>query len=236
MAAFFVTGSGTDIGKTWICAGLLAFWRARGLRPAALKPVVSGYDEDAPHGSDPAVLLAALGRTADRDALRAIAPFRFRAPLSPDQAAALEGRSLTTKDVVRACRAAMQEAEGPLLIEGAGGVMSPLNEHDTMLDLAAGVGVPVVFVAGSYLGAISHALTGLAALQTRGLAVAAVVINESAAGSVGLAETVSSVARHCRGAPVSAVSRGADAAAWAQISATLDLDPYCGPSTTNRTP
>lgn len=221
MAAFFVTGSGTDIGKTWICAGLLRHWRARGMHPAAFKPVVSGYDEAAPQGSDPAELLLALGRTVDPAALAAIAPYRFRAPLSPDQAAGLEDQALSIDDVVSACRSAMAAAEGPLLIEGAGGVMTPLNEHDTVLDLAARLGLPVVFVAGSYLGAISHALTGLHAGRTRGLAVAAVIVNESVTDSVGLAQTAAGLAGHFPHAPVLAAPRNAAGAVWASISAAL---------------
>jgi dethiobiotin synthetase len=223
MAAFFVTGSGTDIGKTWVCAGLLAFWRAKGLTPAAFKPVVSGFDEDAPDGSDPAVLLAALGRPADTAGLEAIAPYRFRAPLSPDRAAALEGRRVSADEVARACRGAIQAAEGTVLVEGAGGVMSPLNERETMLDLAAAIGAPVLFVAGSRLGSLSHALTGLSVLKARGVAVAAMLVNESASGSVGLDETVASLADHYRDAPVMGVPRNGGPETWAAVSALLGL-------------
>jgi dethiobiotin synthetase len=223
MAAFFVTGSGTDIGKTWICAGLLAFWREQGLRPAAFKPVLSGFEDSAAEGSDPAVLLAALGRPVDAAAIQAIAPFRFRAPLSPDQAAALEGRRLSASDVAQVCREAIDTAQGPMLVEGAGGVMSPLNDHETMLDLAAHIGAPVLFVAGDYLGALSHALTGLGVLKARGVTVAAVLVNESAQGSVGLDATIGSLSSQYGDAPVLGVARGAGNEAWAKITAALSL-------------
>src|ERR1700753_1807067 len=85
MGGFFVTGSGTDIGKTWVSAQLLRHWTARGLKPGALKPVASGYDLSAPQISDAAALLEALGRTVDAAGVEAIMPFRFIAPLSPDQ-------------------------------------------------------------------------------------------------------------------------------------------------------
>ncbi|HVY34081.1 MAG TPA: dethiobiotin synthase [Caulobacteraceae bacterium] len=223
MAAFFVTGSGTDIGKTFVCAGLAAYWRDAGLKPAVFKPVVTGFDLEAPEGSDPAMLLAALGLPTDRAALQAIAPFRFRAPLSPDQAAALEGRSLGLEDVAKACRAAIQAADGPILVEGAGGVMSPLNGRATMLDLAAAIAVPVLFVADSRLGSISHALTGLAALKARALPVAVLLVNESPSGSVGTAPTMSSIAGHFDEAPILAVPRGAGRQTWAQISDALGV-------------
>ncbi len=225
MAAFFVTGSGTDIGKTYVSAGLLAYWRGQGLSPSAFKPVVSGFDDADPTGSDPAVLLEALGVLATPDALDVVAPFRFRAPLSPDQAAALEGRDAPLDAVVAACRTAMAKARGPLLIEGAGGVMSPLNARCTMLDLILAVGAPVVFVAGDYLGAISHALTGLSVLQARGAPIAAVLVNESAQASVGLEQTAASLTRQWRNGSVLRISRAAGPWTWAQVSAALGVDP-----------
>jgi dethiobiotin synthetase len=221
MAAFFVTGSGTDIGKTFVCAGLLRFWRARGLDPAAIKPVVSGYDEAAPEGSDPALLLQALGQPVDAARIQAMAPFRLRAPLSPDQAATLEGRRLAAEQVAAPCRQLIEQAKGPVLVEGAGGVMSPLNERETLLDLAVLIGAPVLFVAGSYLGALSHALTGLAALRATGLRAAAVVVNESGQGSVGLEETLASLRSRYVLAPVLGLARGNDAD-WAGIAEALD--------------
>jgi dethiobiotin synthetase len=224
MTAFFVTGSGTDIGKTYVCAGLLRLWRARGLSPTAFKPAVSGFDDDAAADSDPAALLAALGLPADPASIEAIAPFRLRAPLSLDQAAAMEGRCLTLDVLTQACRAARAKAYGPLLIEGAGGVMSPLNDSETMLDLVRQVGAPVLFVTGSYLGALSHALTGLASLAAGGATVQAVVVNESVEGSVGLEETVASLRRHYAAAPVAALPREGSEQAWRSVSAALGVE------------
>ena len=221
MAAFFVTGSGTDIGKTFVCAGLLAHWRAEGLAPSGFKPVLTGFDPAAPQGSDSALLLAALGLAADEAGIEAITPFRFRAPLSPDQAAALEGRSLAAKEIAEVCRAAITAAQGPILIEGAGGVMSPLNSRETMLDLAVEIGIPVLFAAGSYLGSLSHALTGLSALKARGLTVAAVLVNESASGSLGLRQTAASLVGHCQDTPVLAIPRGAAGGVWALLTEAI---------------
>ena len=149
-------------------------------------------------------------------------PFRFAAPLSPDQAAAREGRSLSVAQILAACRPAMQAASGPMLIEGAGGAMTPLNDRETMLDLALGLDLPVLFVAGSYLGAISHALTGLAALRAGGVRVALVLINETQGSSVGLDETLLTMSRHA-GAPVLAIARDAPDTIWTQISAALSV-------------
>src|SRR5450759_2627865 len=90
VSAYFVTSTGTDIGKTFVTAGLIRYLREAGQAVHALKPVVSGYDPSVVETSDPAVLLAALGRAVSADEISSIAPWRFRAPLSPDLAAARE--------------------------------------------------------------------------------------------------------------------------------------------------
>jgi dethiobiotin synthetase len=225
MAAFFVTGSGTDIGKTWVSAALLRHWRAKGLAPGALKPVATGYDPARPQDSDAAALLTALGRPIDAPSVEAITPFRFRAPLSPDQAARREGVRLTARGVAEACAAAIAGARGPVIVEGAGGVMSPLSETETMLDLAAALDAPVIFVGGSYLGAISHALTGLAVLRARGCVTPLVLVNETPGSPVDLRETTRTLADHAPAAAVLPIPRGADDAVWGEASRVLLAPP-----------
>jgi dethiobiotin synthetase len=100
MGVNFITGTGTDIGKTWLACALLRHWRAQGLSPAAFKPVLSGFDPACPEASDAGALLAALGREVSATELDAIAPWRFAAPLSPDMAAACEGRSIDFGELV----------------------------------------------------------------------------------------------------------------------------------------
>jgi dethiobiotin synthetase len=207
MTAVFITGSGTDIGKTWLACALLRGWRAQGLAPEAIKPVATGYDPARFDDSDGAALLAALGRPVTRAAVEAITPFRFAAPLSPDQAARREGRRLDAQTIAQACRPMLAAAPGPVLVEGAGGVMSPLNDTETMLDLAAALDLPVIFVCGSYLGAISHALTGLTVLRARGVGVTLALVNETP-GGVDLAATRATLADHAGGIEVAAIARG----------------------------
>src|SRR5690606_6777257 len=81
----------------------------------------------------------------------------------------------------------------PLVIEGAGGVMSPLTDDKTVLDLIAALGGPTILVTGTYLGAISHTLTALEALRRRDVVLPCVIVNESAADNVNLEETVRSL-------------------------------------------
>lgn len=189
MSALFVTGAGTEIGKTYVACALLRALKAQGVRCTALKPVVSGFDDEAPAGSDPALLIDALGEPFTAETLQRVAPLRFRLPLAPPLAARAEGLEINAEALLELCRIRVAlAADGVLLIEGAGGVMSPLTERLTFVDLIAELREPVLFVAGSYLGAISHALTGLEALTRRDARVAAVVVSESDM-SAGLQDT-----------------------------------------------
>ena len=224
MPGLFVTATGTDIGKTYVTAALVRRWRAAGRSARALKPVVSGFDPGAAETSDPGLLLLAMGETVDAAGLQRIAPFRFAAPLSPDMAAAREGRCVDFSKLLAFCRKELAAADAaPLLIEGVGGVMVPLDETRTVLDWMKALGLPVLLVAGSYLGTISHSLTAFAALSRAGLAVAALAVNESEQSSVPLAETVAAIARFVAPVPVVALPRGAapDNAAFAALTDLL---------------
>src|SRR6202012_5199716 len=94
MSAFFITATGTDVGKTCGRRGLTRALRARGRAGAALKPIVSGFEPAEAEGSDSGLLLAALGREPTLEAIAEISPWRFQAPLSPDMAAVREKRTL----------------------------------------------------------------------------------------------------------------------------------------------
>jgi dethiobiotin synthetase len=177
MKSLFVAGTGTDIGKTHVACALIQAVRTRGLTVDAFKPVVSGFDPADPDASDPGRLALALG---EPDALPRISPRRYRAPLAPNLAARLEGETLTLDGLVDDCRARLARPDRDLLlIEGAGGVMSPLTDTATNLDLMVALDLPILLVAGSYLGTVSHVLTALEVIRARGLNLAALVMSES---------------------------------------------------------
>jgi dethiobiotin synthetase len=192
VTAIFVTGTGTDVGKTFLSAALIRHWRAAGHTVAAYKPVVSGFDPATEQASDPGVLLGALGRPITD--IETISPWRFAAPLSPDMAAAREGRTLDFEAIVEFSHRAATSAER-VLIEGVGGIMVPLDDRHTVLDWMSILRLPVLLVAGSYLGTISHTLTALRVLAQRNLTVAAVAVSESAVPGAPLDETVATIAR-----------------------------------------
>lgn len=208
MPGLFVTATGTDVGKTYVTAGLLRAGRRAGLEMEALKPVLSGYAESDMATSDAAALLAALGRRVTAEAIAAISPWHFAAPLSPDMAAAAEGRAIDFDAVVAACLAAVRP-DRLTLIEGVGGVMVPLDRRHTILDLMAALALPMVLVSATGLGAISHALTAVAALGSRGLVPAAIVLDETPGSTVPLPATLDTLKAFCAGCPLTIVPRDA---------------------------
>jgi dethiobiotin synthetase len=220
MSALIVTGAGTDIGKTYLACRLIEALRARGQKVDAFKPVISGFEAATPEQSDSGRLLAALGAPINAAQIARISPWRFSAPLAADQAAAREGKRIVFDEVLAACRARIAEAEGLLLIEGAGGIMSPLSEDTTFLDLFAALGAPVVIVGGSYLGAISHTATAVAAARARGLPVRAVIVSESNE-SVGLGATREALMRLDPNGTYLSLPRGEGAAAIVSALAGL---------------
>ena len=173
----------------------------------ALKPVVSGYDSSVVETSDPAVLLRALARPVSADEIEAMAPWRFRAPLSPDVAAAREGRSIDFDALIDFSRQAIDGTTGILFIEGVGGIMVPLDGTRTVLDWMAALGIPVILVVGGYLGTISHTLTALDVLAQRRLTLATIVVSESERDTVELEDTVASIARFSQGVEVVGLPR-----------------------------
>ncbi len=213
MSAFFVTSSGTGIGKTLVTGLIAGQLREAGREVRAIKPVLTGYSSADALASDSGLLLAALGESVTGAAIAAISPWRFQAPLSPDMAAAREGCSLALDEITAFCRArAAEGGDGVLLVEGIGGVMVPLTQAETVLDLMAALRFPAILVVGSYLGTLSHTLTAAAALKSRKVPVALVVVSESEESPVPLAETTAALSRFLNPAPVLALPRLAEGA------------------------
>jgi dethiobiotin synthetase len=220
MPALFVTATGTEVGKTYVGVGLINYVRAQGRAVEALKPVASGFDTMTSDTSDSALLLRALGRNVEPAAIADVSPWRFAAPLSPDMAARREHRMIDFAELVGFCRRAIGSAEDILLIEGIGGLMVPLDARATVLDLVAELQIPILLVAGTYLGTLSHVLTALAAARARGVETRALVLNQSLETAVPLDETVATLKNFCA-LPIISIERGATAsnsAGFAQLS------------------
>ncbi|TAL03226.1 MAG: dethiobiotin synthase [Rhodospirillaceae bacterium] len=227
MPAWFVTGTGTDVGKTFVTQALARHLRRRGHSVDARKPIVSGFDPRESANSDSGILLKALERPLTDAELHRISPWRFKAPLSPDMAAAREGRTIPFDALVAHSRQAVETCApaGALFIEGVGGIMVPIDAQHTVLDWMRALRLPVIVVAGSYLGTISHTLTAVDVLRRSDLVVTALVVSETAGSPVPLADTVAAIARFINPIKVIGLPRLAGPAtehpAFGDLAATL---------------
>ncbi len=177
-AGAFITGTGTGIGKTFLTRGLARALARRGRRVAAIKPLETGCT---PNPLDALALARACGRP---DLSTAPGLYRARLPLAP-AAATMEGEppppSVTA--LTRTIAAIAGDAE-ITLVEGAGGLLVPLDPHHTMADLARALSLPLFLVARDGLGVLSHALTAWECATRRALSVAGLVLVSAGADPV----------------------------------------------------
>ena len=170
--AYFLTGTDTEIGKTFITCALLHRARLDGLAAAGLKPVAAGTDE---HGLNDDVerIRAASGVALPPETVN---PYCFAPAVAPHIAAAEAGREIDFGVIAAACAAAGRQAE-LLIVEGVGGFCVPLGKDRNAADLAVELGWPVILVVGMRLGCINHALLTAEAIRARGLTLAGWVAN-----------------------------------------------------------
>jgi dethiobiotin synthetase len=188
----FITGTGTDIGKTTVTAALAAAFHRLHVRVGVCKPVASGCPKRSDRGNNPQVPLTdddfiapdgiAAGTAAglqplDDALLRYISPVRFGAPLSPHIASEIERRPTNWKRVAGALDW-WQENSDVLVVEGAGGWFVPLDHHDFMVaDMAAALRLPVVVVTDADLGTLNRTLLTIQAIRQKSLSVVGLVVN-----------------------------------------------------------
>ena len=213
MKTVFVTSTGTGIGKTLVTCALGWRLRSKGEKVRILKPVISGYDPGDPE-SDTRQILDCLGESPSDEAIEAVSPWRFAAPISPDMAAKREARKIDFDALVQFCKSA-SEGDGTLLIEGIGGAFVPLTHRHLVADWIAELGCRVIVVTGSYLGTLSHTVATVEALRHRGVKVSSLIVSESAESPVPLAETVEAFRHWLGGSKVYGLPRQRDEeAAW----------------------
>jgi dethiobiotin synthetase len=183
--AFFITGTGTEIGKTFVTCEFIRQLKQSGKDVMAIKPVISGWEDNSPH-NDTMQILNALG--LPDLSIDKISPWRFEAPLAPSMAARIAGKEIDYTALVQFCKNSVKSHEY-LLCEGAGGVIVPITSKKTTLDLICDTGFAAILIAGTYLGAISHALTAIKSLENSGVEIHKIIVNESV-GGVAIEETI----------------------------------------------
>lgn len=168
---YFVSGSDTDVGKTYISTQLVAQLVALGITVETRKPAESGFVD--PEKSDARKLQQANN---NREPLEIITPNRYLAALAPHRAARLEGKELTLEMLTAAC--VKTSPDSLLVVEGAGGFYSPIAEDGLNADIAAALELPVFIVVDNRIGAVNQSLMSIEAVISRGLSVAAIILND----------------------------------------------------------
>lgn len=172
-SGMFVTGTDTGVGKTVAACALLRAHAARGLRAVGMKPVASGIAAGSRCNEDVAALEAA-GNVQVPLAVRN--PYFFAPAIAPHLAAAQAGVTIELARIELAYREVARCADR-IVVEGAGGAFSPLDDRHDMLDIASTIGLPVLLVVGVRLGCLNHALLSALAIRARGLTLAGWVAN-----------------------------------------------------------
>ena len=176
----FVTGTDTGVGKTVITAGIVRWLRQQGIDAVPMKPVQTGAARQGRRLISPDLefCLAASGIKPDTDELKLMLPYAYEPACSPHLAGRLAGKYPEIPQIVK-CADKLLKRHQAIVVEGAGGIMVPLNERQTMLDLMAALNYPVVVVSRFGLGTINHTLLSVQALRAAGLNLLGVVFNRT---------------------------------------------------------
>lgn len=166
---YFIAGTDTSIGKTYVATGLLRLFKQAGYSTLGIKPVASGSIIQSMHGLGNADALGLQSESTIELPYSLINPFLFQEPIAPHLAAQHEGVSLNIHKLIEACQPALNTATDITIIEGCGGWCVPLNSRETMADFVKKLQLPVLLVVGIRLGCINHTLLTLHSMQTMGI-------------------------------------------------------------------
>jgi dethiobiotin synthetase len=195
--AIFVTGTDTDVGKTLVSAGLLYAANARDLTTAALKPVAAGC-EQTPEGlrNDDALILQQAMNT--ELSYEQINPIALEPAIAPHIAAEQVQRRMTVDRLAGFCRGVLMKRADLTVVEGAGGWRVPINNRETLADLAKALSLPVVMVVGMRLGCLNHACLTAEAIHRDGMSLAGWVSNHIDPNMPAYSESIATLERSLR--------------------------------------
>ncbi len=176
----FVTGTDTGIGKTLIAAGIIRWLRAHWIDTVPMKPVQTGAERrgEVLIAPDLEYCLAAAGIQPNADERRLMAPYIYEPACSPHLAGRMAGKYAGIETIQKSAEILLRRRQA-VVIEGAGGIMVPLNEKETTLDLMQRLGFPVILVSRIGLGAINHALLSINTLNAAGLRLLGIIFNQT---------------------------------------------------------
>ncbi len=175
--SYFIIGTDTNVGKTYIASALVKEFVGLGFKTIGMKPVASGCQYNKNHeliNEDVTALMKVSNVTSTLDVMN---PYRFIPAIAPHIAAEQAGVSIDLEVIANAYQILTRLAE-VVIVEGAGGMLVPLNATQTLADLVKLLNIPIILVVGMRLGCINHALLTIELIKARGLTLAGWVANE----------------------------------------------------------
>jgi len=177
LKSYFIIGTDTNVGKTYVASALVQHFVRLGFQSLGMKPIASGCERNQRGeliNDDVQALINASNVSAP---LNLINPYRFEPAIAPHIAATQAGVFVDLHEITQAYAQLTTLAEA-VVVEGAGGFFVPLNEAQTLADLAVQLNIPIILVVGMRLGCINHALLTVEAIQSRGLCLTGWVANQ----------------------------------------------------------
>lgn len=194
-SGYFITGSDTDVGKTYVTCQIIRQLHQFNLKLETRKPAESGCELGESGEMVPADGLKLQAANQHLEGIDRITPLKFKAALAPHRAARLEDRQLLVKHLLNAC--SRDDCRSTLIVEGAGGFLSPIADDGLNADLAAVLQLPAIVVINDKIGAVNQALLTVEAIESRGLVIAAIVLNQVEKNIIPNMNNLEDLQSHC---------------------------------------
>lgn len=219
---FFITGTDTEIGKTFVSCAMLHAYAQQGISSVGMKPIAAGaeWQEGAWHNEDVDQLCAVSSVKAD---VNLVAPYLMRTPAAPHIVAKAEQVEISLPHILQSYQALQPQAQA-VLVEGAGGFIVPIDDQHSMVDLAQHLNLPVILVVGLRLGCINHALLTVQAIAASGLRLAGWVANTVDANMLYLDDNVAALSQRIAAPCLGVLPRFASSASPELASSYLNLN------------
>lgn len=219
---FFITGTDTEIGKTFVSCALLHAYAQQGISSVGMKPIAAGaeWQEGAWHNEDVDQLCAASSVKAD---VNLVAPYLMRTPAAPHIVAKAEQVEISLPHILQSYQALQPQAQA-VLVEGVGGFIVPIDDQHSMVDLAQHLNLPVILVVGLRLGCINHALLTAQAIAASGLRLAGWVANTVDANMLYLDDNVAALSQRIAAPCLGVLPRFASSVSPELASSYLNLN------------
>lgn len=203
---YFITGTDTNVGKTFFAVRLLNQLRAQGYTTAAIKPIASGCEQTAAGLQNQDALLLQQAATLDFP-YHAVNPYAFFEPIAPHIGAQNNNQQLSIKQLIEVSAPILNSDADYIVVEGAGGWLVPLNETETMADFAKALNFSVILVIGIRLGCLNHTLLTWQSMQTSGIKIAGWVANKIDPNMKYIEDNISTLTQYLQIPPMQIIDR-----------------------------